>query len=55
MGMFFSELGFVVAVLACAGVSGGWVILPFRRRLPYGALAAPLAGLLMVLLGTAVL
>lgn len=55
MGVFLSELGFVLAVLMGLGLAGGWVVIPFRARLPYAALATPLAGLLCVVLGVSVL
>lgn len=55
MGTFLSELKFVVIVLVGFGLAGGWAILPYGRRLRYGILAAPLAGLLSVVLGTATL
>ena len=53
MGTFVSELKFVVVVLVGFALAGAWAVLPFGRRLRYGVLAAPLAGLLGVVLGTA--
>lgn len=53
--MFLTELAFVSAMLAGLGLAGGFVVLPLWRRLPFAILAAPLAGLLCVVLGTAAL
>jgi hypothetical protein len=49
-----SEYFFVLGMLAAYAIAGGFAILPFRRSLRFGILAAPFAGLLCVTLGIAV-
>lgn len=55
MGMFLHELLMTYAVIVMLAVAGGFVLLPFRRPLPFALLAAPFAGLLCVVLGTSAL
>ena len=50
---FASEYVFVLKMLLAFAAAGGFVLLPFRRSLRFGLLAAPFAGLLSVSLGIA--
>jgi hypothetical protein len=50
---FVKESLFVFVMLAGLSLAGGFVVLPFRKTLRFAGLAAPLAGLLVVVLGIA--
>jgi hypothetical protein len=50
---FLAEWLFVVAMLPALGAVGGFVVVPFRRSLPFVSLAAPFAGLLVMAFGAA--
>lgn len=52
MGMFLHELAMTSAAIVVLAIAGGFILLPFRRTLPYLLLAAPLAGLICVALLT---
>jgi hypothetical protein len=51
MYTFFAEWLFVLGMLVGLGLVGGFVVAPFRDRLPFAVLAAPYAGLLIVAFG----
>src|SRR5262245_20815096 len=51
MYVFVTEWLFVLAALIGYGAIGGFVVVPFRHALPFGALAAPLSGLLLLAFG----
>jgi hypothetical protein len=53
--MFLHELALTDAAIVVLAIAGGFILLPFRRTLPFVLLAAPLAGLICVVLGTALL
>ena len=52
---FLGELLFVLAMLGGLALAGGFVLAPLRQYVRYIALAAPLAGLLCIVLGSAAL
>jgi hypothetical protein len=52
--IFSFEYVFVLLAVLAYGIAGGFALVPFRRGLRFAALAAPLAGILCVTLGTAV-
>jgi hypothetical protein len=47
---YLSELLFAVTMLLGLALAGGFVVLPFGKRMPFVMLAAPLAGLLCLML-----
>lgn len=53
--IFINEYVWVLAILSLFGLCGGFALLPFRQTVKYSFFAAPLAGLLMVLLCTSVI
>lgn len=53
MYMFLVEWLFVLGMLIGYGVIGGFLVVPFRQALPFGFLAAPFAGLLLMAFGSA--
>lgn len=55
MGMFLHELAMTYAAIVVLAIAGGFVLLPFRKTLSFVLLAAPLAGLICVVLGTSLL
>lgn len=52
LGVFVANVGFIFAAVVVMAVCGWVVIAPFRERLRYPLLVAPMAGLLCVLLVT---
>jgi hypothetical protein len=53
--MFLHELAMTYAAIVVLAIAGGFILLPFRKTLPFVLLATPLAGLICVVLGTSVL
>jgi hypothetical protein len=51
MSTFLAEWLFVLVILIGYGAIGGFVDVPFRHALPFGALAAPFSGLLLMAFG----
>jgi len=50
--MFWSNLGFVGALTLILALCGWWAVAPFRRSLPFALAQAPLAGMLLLPMGT---
>ena len=50
--MYATNLAFVTAALLVLGASGWWAVVPLRRQFAYPLAQAPLAGMILVPLGT---
>jgi hypothetical protein len=50
--MYWTDLTFVIAALAVLAACGWWAIAPFRRHFAYPLAQAPLAGMILVSIGT---
>lgn len=51
MYIFFSEYFFTLAIFILYGLVGGFAVVPLQRNIKYAAMAAPMAGMLLLSMG----